>query len=250
MRRWLVSALLLLPMLVAASETITLRYPTVKSADENAVVFYGSAYLQALFKDSRFELIPVHIPPNFRLVAELSEDKIDLLLIPVSPDMQGVFTEGLMDYYPEVFFTSSVNLFGLAGNETNWEGFSMTQLPNYHVGIPTGIPDQIIQIYLNHNPLGQVSRFYNKHQMVKALVTRRVDLVLSERIGIDQAALRLGVTDRIEAVATLKHVEAKIVIRASIHQRIREALESYLAQRLQDFDRGATFQSILQEYHH
>ncbi|BFM13960.1 hypothetical protein R50073_01430 [Maricurvus nonylphenolicus] len=257
MRRMLLSVLMLWPLLAVAdnasldtpsAETITLRYPTVRSPDENAVAFYSGEYLRRLFESSQFELVPVLVPTNLRLLAELRENRFDLMLLPTHPAIQKEVGKGLFIYYPEIFFTSTIELFGLS--ERSWKNLSLDQLKDYHLGVPSGISEQMIAMYLDQAPLGRVSHYYKKQQMIKALMTRRVDLVLSERIGIDQAVISLGVAERVQSVATLKQLDAIIAFRATLEPQMLAALTQYLDNLLKDFDRHGVYRSILQEYHH
>ncbi len=230
----------------AVRERIVLTYPAVKSIDENAIIFISDELLSRFFEGSEFDLKPVILPANFRMISALREKKVDINLFPKNESIGKLIPKGLLTNHPHVFFTTPLSLFAL--QEQQLSGFSLDQLKSYHLGVPSGIPEVVINDYLSGASAAHYSSYYDKHQMVKALATRRVDIVLSEAIGIYQALDSLNFRNKVERIIDLDSTEATISIRSSIPPATQERIWKYVDKRIKNFDQRRVIEEILNQY--
>lgn len=227
-------------------ERIELAYPAVKSIDENAIIFISDELLIRFFDGSEFDLKPVFLPANFRIVSALGEKKIDINLFPKNDSIANFIPKGLLTNHSHVFFSTPLSLFAL--REQQLSDFSLDQLNRYHLGIPSGIPEAVISVYLSGASAADYSSYYDKHQMVKALATRRVDIVLSDAIGIYQALESLNYRNKVERIIDLASTEATISIRSSLPLATQEKIWIYVDQRLKSFDQRRVIEEIFNQY--
>lgn len=228
------------------TERIALTYPAVKSIDENAIIFISDELLSRFFEGSEFDLRPVILPANFRILSAVREKKIDINLFPKNDSVTNLIPKGLITNHPHVFFTTPLSLFAL--QEQQLSGFSLDQLNRYHIGVPSGIPEVVINDYLSGASAAHYSSYYDKHQMVKALATRRVDIVLSEAIGIYQALDSLNFRNKVERIIDLDSTEATISIRSSLPPATQEKIWAYVDQRIKSFDQRRVIEEIFNQY--
>jgi hypothetical protein len=225
---------------------IELTYPAVKSIDENAIVFISDELLSRFFEGSEFDLKPVILPANFRILSAVREKKIDINLFPKNDSITNLIPKGLVTNHSHVFFSTPLSLFAL--REQQLSDFSLDQLSRYHLGIPSGIPEAVISAYLSGASAAHYSSYYDKHQMVKALATRRVDIVLSEAIGIYQALDSLNFRNKVERIIDLDSTEATISIRSSIPPATQERIWAYVDKRIKTFDQRRVIEDIFNQY--
>ncbi len=225
---------------------IELTYPAVKSIDENAIIFISDELLSRFFEGSEFDLKPVVLPANFRIVSAVRENRIDINLFPKNDAIGKLIPKDLLTNHSHVFFTTPLSLFAL--REKQLSGLSLDQLGYYHLGIPSGIPEPVIKGYLRGASAGHYSSYYDKHQMVKALATRRVDIVLSEAIGIYQALESLNYRNKVERIIDLDSTEATISIRSSLPPATQEKIWTYVDKRIESFDQRRVIEEIFNQY--
>ncbi len=227
-------------------ERIELTYPAVKSIDENAIIFISDELLSRFFEGSEFDLTPVILPANFRIISALREKKIDINLFPKNDSIANLIPKGLVTNHSHVFFSTPLSLFALRDQQLS--DFSLDQLNRYHLGIPSGIPEAVISDYLSGTSAAHYSSYYDKHQMVKALATRRVDIVLSEAIGIYQALESLNYRNKVERIIDLDSTEATISIRSSLPPATQERIWAYVDKRIKSFDQRRVIEEIFNQY--
>ncbi len=196
-----------------------------------------------LFAGSEIQSTPRLVPPGTRSLADMVNGNIDIALIALNPRAMIDFPYELIDIHEPALTLLQRRYYALKSKHI--PANANTQLSQYHLGM-TKLPKKVAEALLEQK-LGSIF-FYQSHlKLVKALASRRIDIMISGQQIAQRAFNTLGIEDQVEDLGQAYSTELHLVIRASLPKEKKQALLRVLERRIPELHQQGAFEALFSE---